>query len=426
MAKKQISQIKDVFDKGRKSKDAKTLVSNFGYLTLLQVAGYLFPLITMPYLARTIGAVGFGKIAFASATVMWFNSITTWGFDYTATRDVARNREDLGKVSEIFSNIIWARTFLAVVSLVILCILIAFIPKFNENAAVLLVTILIVPGHVLFPEWLFQAMERMKYITILSLLSKFFFTIAVFVFIHKPSDYILQPLFISFGYLLSGIIAFYFIIVRWKIRLLKPSFSRIIQTIKNGSDVFINNFMPNLYNSFSVVLLGAFHGDVANGILSAGEKCISICHQFMNVLSRTFFPFLSRHSDKHHIYAKLSISIAAVFSLVIFLFSPLLIHIFFTEEFDAAIGLSRLMAFSLLFMTISNVYGTNFLILRGYERQLRNITFVLSIVGFLMAIPLIHFYSYWGAAITITLTRGLIAITAMLYAKRIERNTLKE
>lgn len=421
MAKRSISKIKKSFDKGRKSKETKTLVSNFGYLTLLQVAGYFFPLITMPYLARTIGTVGFGKIAFASATVTWFNSITTWGFDYTATRDVARNRDDIGKVSEIFSNIIWARFVLSLISFAILCMLIAFIPKFNENAAVLLVTYLIVPGHVLFPEWLFQAMERMKYITLLSLLSKFFFTIVVFVFIHKPSDYILQPLFISFGYLLSGIIAFYFILGRWKIRLLKPSFCRIIQTIKKGADVFINNFMPNLYNSFSVVLLGAFHGDVANGILSAGEKCIGICHQFMNVLSRTFFPYLSRHSDKHHVYAKLSISIAAVFSLGIFLFSPVLIHIFFTDEFNAAIGLSRLMAFSLLFMTVSNVYGTNFLILRGYERQLRNITFALSIVGLMISIPLIYFFNYLGAAITITLTRGLIAMAAMLYAKRVER-----
>lgn len=421
MAKKPIAQIKEAFDKGRKSKDTKTLVSNFGYLTLLQIAGYLFPLITMPYLARTIGATGFGKIAFASATVMWFNSITTWGFDYTATRDAARNREDLDKVSEIFSNIIWARAFLSLMSLALLGILIAFIPKFNENAAVLLVTFLIVPGHVLFPEWLFQAMERMKYITILSLLSKFFFTIAVFVFIHKPSDYILQPLFISFGFLLSGIIAFYFIIGRWKIRLMKPSFHRIFQTIKNGADVFINNFMPNLYNSFSIVLLGAFHGDVANGILSAGQKCISICNQFMGVLSRTFFPYLSRHSDKHHVYAMLSILLAATFSFIIFLFSPLIINILFTKEFDAAIGLSRLMALSLLFLSISNVYGTNFLILRGYERQLRNITFVLSIIGLLMGIPFVYFFSYWGAAITITSTRGLIAITTMLYAKSIER-----
>lgn len=34
------------------NKDGKVLISNFIYLSLLQVAGYIFPLITFPYLAK--------------------------------------------------------------------------------------------------------------------------------------------------------------------------------------------------------------------------------------------------------------------------------------------------------------------------------------------------------------------------------------
>ena len=49
------------------SKDGKTVLANFGYLSLLQIAGSVFPLITMPYLARVVGAEGFGKIEFAAA-----------------------------------------------------------------------------------------------------------------------------------------------------------------------------------------------------------------------------------------------------------------------------------------------------------------------------------------------------------------------
>lgn len=74
------------------SNDGKTVFANFGYLTLLQIAGYVFPLISMPYLARVIGTDGFGKIAFASAVVVWFQTVTDWGFNLTATRDVAQHR----------------------------------------------------------------------------------------------------------------------------------------------------------------------------------------------------------------------------------------------------------------------------------------------------------------------------------------------
>ena len=109
-------RLKELIFRLQKSKEGKTVVSNFGYLSLLQIAGYIFPLITMPYLARVIGASGFGKIAFASAIILWIQTIADWGFNFTATRDVAQNRDNKKKVSEIFSNVLWARCLLTFIS----------------------------------------------------------------------------------------------------------------------------------------------------------------------------------------------------------------------------------------------------------------------------------------------------------------------
>ena len=197
------------------SKEGKILLSNFAYLFLLQIAGYVFPLLTLPYLARVIGASGFGKIAFASAIMVWIQTVTDWGFNYTATRDVARCRDDNQRVSEIFSNVFWARCLLMVLSFVVLAVLVFTIPKLRAEADVIFVSFLMIPGHILFPDWFFQAIERMKYITILNLLSKTLFTIAVFVFVREANDYILQPLFVSLGFVVSGIVALYYILGKW-------------------------------------------------------------------------------------------------------------------------------------------------------------------------------------------------------------------
>ena len=187
------------------SKEAKTVFANFGYLSLLQIAGYVFPLITLPYLARVIGPYGFGKIAFASAVVVWFQTIAEWGFNLTATRDVAQHRDDKERVSQIFSNVLWSRCLLATVAGFLLLILIAVVPYFRENAAVILITFLMVPGQIMFPDWMFQAIEKMKYITIFNLLMKLLFTVAVFVFIRDKDDYLIQPLLLTIGYLISGV-----------------------------------------------------------------------------------------------------------------------------------------------------------------------------------------------------------------------------
>ena len=410
-----LSKLKQLFARLKQSKDGKTLVANFGYLSLLQVAGYVFPLITMPYLARVIGVEGFGKIAFAAAIMVWFQTIADWGFNYTATRDVAKNRDDKEKVSEIFSNVLWARILLMLVSFVALAICVMTIPKLRENADVIMISFLMIPGHIMFPDWFFQAMERMKYITILNIISKTLFTIAIFLFIKEREDYILQPLFTSLGFVVSGIIAMYYILIKWKIRLHFTSFKVIIKTIKSSTDVFINNLMPNLWNALSTVLLGFLWGNVANGILDAGKRFQQTCGNLFGVVTRVFYPFLSRRIDQHRLYVKVSMSLAFVMMLLLFVFAPIIIDIFFGEEFSESVIVLRLYAISLLFWALDNVYGVNYMLVNGYDKQLRNMTIISSIVACISAYPLIYFYSYVGVAIVYNIGLGLLGVLPMIF-----------
>ena len=255
----------------------------------------------------------------------------------------------------------------------------------------------------------------------MSLISKFLFTLTIFIFVKEPEDYYLDPLMAVIGSFVAGGIALFIIINKWGIRIIKPSISAIVKTIKGGADVFINNFMPNLYNSMSYVLLGAFSGNASTGILSAGEKCLNIFQQFMSILARTFFPFLSRRGDKHIIYAKISISVSSLLAIILFVFAPLFIKIFYTEEFMDAILLSRILSISIIFLTINNVYGTNYLILNGGERPLRNITMICSVLGFVLAIFFIQMWGCYGAAVVIVLVRGITSMSIMSYALKLKR-----
>lgn len=412
---KRISEIKKQINK---SKDGKTVFANFGYLSLLQVAGYVFPLISMPYLARVIGADGFGKIAFASAIVVWIQTISDWGFNLTATRDVAQNRDDTELVSRIISNVLWARSILTLLSGIILLAVVLLVPYLRENADIIFVTFLLVPGHILFPEWFFQAIEKMKYTTLFNLLLKLVFTVAVFVFIHKREDYLIQPLLTTIGYLLCGFGALYLIFKKWGYTLYKPQWSEIFKTIRNSTDVFINNLMPNLNNSFSVMLLGFFGGSTANGIYDGGNRFPVIFYQFQSVLSRAFYPFLSRRPDKHSFYAKLNIASALIGAVFLILLSPLFIKIMLGDEFEKSVVVMQILSFSVVFLAMDYTYGTNFLIINHKEKPLRNLTFVSSIIGMSVAIPLVYYFSYMGAAITVLLCRGMLGVGSYILAQK--------
>lgn len=400
-----------------KNKEAKTVAGNFMWLSLLQVAGYVFPLITMPYLARVIGVEGFGKIAFASAIMVWIQTIADWGFNLTATRDVAQNRENQQKVSEIFSNVLWARCLLMIASFIVLLILIVAIPQFKENSDVILVSFLMVPGHILFPDWFFQAVERMKYTTILNVIMKLVFTLAVFIFIKDKDDYILQPLFTSLGFVVSGVIALYIILKQWNVKLYKPNWENIKYTIKSTTDVFINHLAPNLYNSLSVVLLGFFGGGVANGIYDGGNKFFAIICNLLNTITRAFYPFLSRRKDFHSKFVKIVVLIATFFSIITFILAPWLVETMLSSEFSESIIVVRILSISLIFYVLSTAYGTCYLIINNREKVLRQSTIICSVIGFLIAIPLIYHYTYIGVALTVTITRALLGISAMLISK---------
>lgn len=415
-----MKRISEIIKQINSSKDGKTVFANFGYLSLLQVAGYVFPLISMPYLARVIGADGFGKIAFASAIVVWIQTISDWGFNLTATRDVAQNRDNKELVSRIISNVLWARSVLTLLSGIILLLVVLLVPYLRENADIIFVTFLLVPGYILFPEWFFQAIEKMKYTTFFNLFLKLVFTVAVFVFIHKREDYLIQPLLTTIGYLLCGIGALYLIFKKWGYTLYKPQWIEIFKTIRNSTDVFVNNLMPNLYNSFSVMLLGFFGGSTANGIYDGGNRFPSIFYQFQSVLSRAFYPFLSRRPDKHSFYAKLNIVSALVGSVILVLISPLIIKIMLGDEFEKSVVVMQILSFSVVFLAMGYTYGTNFLIINHKEKPLRNLTFVSSIVGMCVSIPLVYYFSYIGAAVTVLLCRGLLGVGSYVLAKRIK------
>lgn len=407
------------------SKDGKTVFANFSYLSLLQIAGYVFPLITMPYLAKVIGAEGFGKIAFATAVVIWFQTVADWGFNLTATRDVAQHRNDKQKVSQIFSNVLWARCLLTLISGFLLLALIAIVPYFRENAAVILITFLMIPGHILFPDWMFQAIEKMKYTTIFNLFMKLLFTISVFIFINKKGDYLIQPLLSTIGYIVCGIGALYLILHKWGYTLYRPEWNKIIKTIKDSTDVFINNIMPNFYNSCSVMLLGFFSGATANGLFDGGNKFPTIFYQFQSVLSRAFYPFLARRPDKHRFYAKLNISTAIIGSILLVLGAPWVIRILLGEEFEDSVLVMQILSISVVFLAMSFTYGTNYLIIHHKERTLRNLTFISSIFGVCIAIPLVYFFSYIGAAITVFVCRGLLGVGSFVLAQKCIKMKIK-
>lgn len=407
--------------KQNRKRGSSVVFQNFLSLSVLQIVVYVFPLITIPYLAQVVGAKHLGEIAFVTAVILYFHFFVEWGYNFTATRDVARASGDTEQISQIYSTVFAAKMLLLLLGLALLTLIIFLVPSFGELSLMLYFRFIAILGWIFFSDWLFQGIEKMKYITYLNVLSATILTISIFIFIKKPSDYIYHPLLSSLSFLFSSLIAFFYLIPKEGIKLKPIKASVVWSSIKNNFDVYINNGFSAAFDNFIILLLGFLSGAIANGIFDAGNKVISIAHRFTMIFSRAFFPFLARHIDKHTFFTRINITFAGLFTLSIFAGAPYIIRILYPEEFWGAVSVLRILSFSVLFTAFVNGYGINYLIQIGREKEMRNITVICSFLGLGISIPLIYLYSWSGAAWAITCTKFVQAIWVTQRASLIKK-----
>src|SRR6202011_2877532 len=102
-----------------------------------QVFTYIIPLVTIPYLARVLGAAGWGRLAFAQAFGGYLVLVMGFGFGLSATREVARYRDNRESLAAILSGVVAAKAVLAVVSVGLALFVAEWISGFRHQSVLL-------------------------------------------------------------------------------------------------------------------------------------------------------------------------------------------------------------------------------------------------------------------------------------------------
>ena len=418
--------IKELFDKLRDSKELKTLFENFASLTILQIIGYVFPLLTLPYLSKTIGVSKFGVLAFANVIISYVATIVFFGFQYTAVRDVSRNRHNQNQLNIVVSKILYSIFLLLLFTIIVLIITIFYVSYLADYHLIILLTLLNVPAQVLNFDWFFQGMEKMKYFTIISFLSRFIYTISIFFVIKNTEDYIYIPILLAISTFASGIYAMYLVFVKFHIKVRFPGIINIVNTYKSGWSIFISQIAPNLYNSFSTIVLNKYFGDTSVGIYDAGRRVNSISEQLPIIFSKATFPYLSRKIEKHKLFMKINLSISFGISIFNLIFAEWIVKVLYTSAFTNSIGVIRILAFTPLAFSLVNGYGLNYLIQVGKERVFKNIVLLTSVLGFVLLFILVPQFNFYGAAATVISVYFLQGILCRFFAIKHQNHVLND
>ncbi|HOK35565.1 MAG TPA: flippase [Candidatus Pacearchaeota archaeon] len=411
----------------------KRLTGNFLSLSILQALNYILPLITLPYLVRVLGPEKYGLISFAQAFIGYFIMITDYGFGLSATREVSIYRDDKEKVSEIFSSVMTVKILLGILSFVVLGLVLLSVPKFGQDWLIYIFTFGMVIGNILFPVWFFQGVEKMKWITILNIVARGIFTVCIFIFVHKESDYLNVAIINSLGSLVAGIISLIVIFKNFKVKFVFPKIESIKHQLKEGWHIFISNIATSLYTTSNTFILGLFTNNTIVGYYSGAEKIIKAVEGLISPISQTIYPYLSKlvseSKEKALVFLqKLTKFIGGttfLVSLLIFILSPLIVKIILGDQYQQSILPLRILSFIPFIIALSNIFGIQTMLTFNMKSSFLKILSSAAILSLSLSFLLIPFLKQIGVSISWLITEIFVTVSMFFTLKKKGINILK-
>lgn len=407
----------------------KKEIKDVFYLVALQGLNYIAPLIVFPYLMKVLGVEKFGYIGFALSVNQYLMLLVDFGFNLSATKQVAIAKNNPEELKDIFSATLIAKLCLLLISFFILLVFAFAIPKFEIYSTTMLIMFLMVIANAFSFVWLFQGMGDIRIVSIINIISKFTILPLTFIFVKSSDDYKIAAFIQSFVYVLGSVITVWVLFSKKYVKSwFVTSKQRVKMELKAAYPIFLSNAATSIYTVMFVVILGYFSSPVEVGKYSAAEKIMrGFCFLIFTPISQAFYPKISSMSLSSRTKAtKLTkkilvfvISIMVLIFVILFFFSPIIIK-FLGSEYSGTETLFKVMSIAPLFIASGGVLGQFGLLAMGEEKDkknFQNVYFMAAFVALISVFLLVPNYFSIGASIALLITEFTVFI-GMLWHTR--------
>lgn len=281
-----ISKLKDFFN------NHKDVVENYFFMTVLQVLNSAFYLLIYPYLIKVLGPDSYGLFVFLFAIINYFVGFVNFGFDMPSIKHIASKTYS---VDYIFSIVLTAKIYLFILSILILFVLCLFTSIVSQNIFLILLFLPAILTNIFLPRWYFQALQRMKVVTIIVLLARLISVPFIFVFVKEPHDlYKYIIIFVLTG-LLTAIIAMYIIIVKDNVKIKLVDLSKTFDYVKESFAFFLSTSTGIIKEQSLSILIGLFLTMKDVALYDLANKIIQLPRILVVSINGAIFPKLIKN-----------------------------------------------------------------------------------------------------------------------------------
>jgi PST family polysaccharide transporter len=392
-------------------KDTKSLFENFVSLSIIKFVDLIIPILIVPLLLSRVGITNYGKYAFSYSIIFYFLNVTQYGFSLSAVREIATNIDSKERVNNIFNKVMTTKIVLTILVYIALICLVFAVPKLTLERKLYFFTSLIILGDLFDPTWFYQGIEKMKFITFVSVFSKSLYIGLVYVFVDNVNDYPLIGLFQSIGYMVLGLLAILYTTRKYGIKFKLTSLAEVKSQLRDGTASFFTLTTPLLYANSSIFLTGLFGLPVHVSYIEIATKVSGAFGALNGIMTQIFYPFVNRQKSKIEMVRKILLYLGLFTSICMFAFAPLLMKLWLKDDLTREIIiLVQILSLSPFLLSVKSAFGVNGLLILNKDRLYLRIILICSVLGLIIGVSLIPVFLYNGAVIAIISTRIFLAI----------------
>ena len=385
----------------RKSKLGSNIIFSFVYEVLM----LCFPLIVTPYVSRTLGASGIGTYAYHYAIAHYFAMVAMLGLRNYGNRCIAScKKDDKEERSRVFWSIYRVQQ---ITSLTMLFFNVVFIAFFSSEKLYDSLFLLYTASSLLDITWFYYGIEEIKPVLTRNIIVKIVNLALIFLFVKSKNDIIPYSLIMLGGIFISQLVMWFSL--GGKVQRVKVNTIEAIKThLKPNALLFIPVIAVSVYKYMDKIMLGGLSTVVELGFYESVERIVNIPVALVSALGMVMLPRitnLNAHGNKETGLKYMRYSLAFTSFLAFGLSFGILgvidefVPIFFGPSFERCIDLSFYMVPTTVFLGLSNVYRTQYLIPRHLDKVFIWSVIVGAIVNLILNSILIPIMDADGAAI---------------------------
>jgi PST family polysaccharide transporter len=391
------------------------VVRNALGLYVLQLGSFLLPIATIVFLARLLGPEGWGSLAFMQAFAGYVMLVVTYGFNYSATREVARHRDDPDRLAELVAGVLGAKLALTLLSLLLAVALSAVVAPIHRNYGLLWPAMLWALSLSFSLNWFFQGLERMAFVARWETAARVLALVGILLAVRSPAD-TWKVLGIQGGTMTAAVVVELIFTYR-EVRFRIPTARLVVRTLRMGWSTFLYQGALSFYTVGNGFILGLFGSPAAVGYYVGAEKISKAFSTLLFPITQAVFPRISHLASQARgqaaQLARTSLFLVGgagcAMGLTIFFAAPILVRIVLGPGFDSAVLVLRILALLPPLIALSNVLGIQWMLALGLDRLVNAVVISACVLNVVLAVLLVPRYLEVGMAVAVVASETLVA-----------------